>query len=1218
MAQENFESTNEIVDLDQLNLSKFDSYKTATSTLLSMYINRYDVAQDQGLSFYDLHRCRPDLSHDTHLRCPCYIRVRINDEDFYCHQYIYMTTFKILRAANATNATNVFSLLQKFSRQILHNRIIRDEIIEFSLSRRQRNRDYLLDENDEKEEFKTVKMFSSRYNGSPSLRVSTLLLWDFLARGGRQGRQGVQGVMVGHTILQRDDEGADDDDIDFSDEVTMSMERLLPLMYPSCHCHDMKLVTRRVQVALVLDGNEDGVYPSVVVVYPHLGPYHATIEREERDNVYDDLPRLELERDQTLRVSGSQNQESIELTRDLVTLQASDLVNNSSLKFAPQDIHKTSRSDYFHCIFSVPYYESKNQSFRYPCLIHRNNLSEESVTNAGEMVGGDRLAVRDSFKIMYPMHLTSTLSPSHNDAEVPDSLLKTVYALLKLPAVSKRVLTNHNKEILRDLNHCKTLFATGPDQDSAFCGTVRQILRDARYFAPPFAPNSFLFVTSRTKKQFQKRRKFLSLKGANENIYFVDQEKIESFVISMQMVLTEILSQSTGDGFWAFNKSLSNEEKRDWMNEVASYTRLDGTTMQITMRVVRNQQLQDVTLTRKRVLNFVVLYLMLSVGSRFKDISSKHSWFFPLIEQDCEFFDDCILTLGISKTKPMGRTMEEKTQWQENYRTYMNSQVRKIKSIQRILLNGGNNFMQEESNLGEFVSSLRRLNFGAIRGSNDFGRLQRYYSEIQNAMDDRLPANMTFETYEKAVTQTGYVRSKPLLFDLTSKTLMEIQKWLYDIDIDLEKHQVNTVESNKLLNSKFVSVDEIKTKLINEKTIVISSFMSKQGYVQRLSPHSFRKIYASESYDRYGDMRMTKAAWISRVLGHDTSNYTSSLTYQTVQISRRQVTDEQQVHDLMKALASASETRETQLVTFLDDLTRDLRRASRVLRCVCEAPDEARDEAPDEAPEARSAPVSEGIADLQRVLRTIEESRAQSERACFMMYVLVVVPSNGSILLRRGSNAPARAGGAPQKYGLSDAPVRATGPTVSKFLHNLLCAILWCSATCFEFVTTYVLMLHVENSHRYFTRLQAHFKNRFYLQVTRSMLRKALESVKKLLMDDFEVRPRLLKKLGGPQELPVSLLPIIQEFKSEGTLMSDMERRCIASYLAESMDARFRTEMMLEMYNEEQQDICIENEEFSIRRALPPLNTDKIAQTLNVLLKEQSNVTHVMNLIRFA
>jgi hypothetical protein len=50
-------------------------------------------------------------------------------------------------------------------------------------------------------------------------------------------------------------------------------------------------------------------------------------------------------------------------------------------------------------------------------------------------------------------------------------------------------------------------------------------------------------------------------------------------------------------------------------------------------------------------------------------------------------------------------------------------------------------------------------------------------------------------------------------------------------------------------------------------------------YTPRLTSHSFRKVYANWSYDMHGHKPMSRNAWIAKVLGHNPSTLSTSLSY---------------------------------------------------------------------------------------------------------------------------------------------------------------------------------------------------------------------------------------------------------------------------------------------------------------------------------------------------
>lgn len=159
---------------------------------------------------------------------------------------------------------------------------------------------------------------------------------------------------------------------------------------------------------------------------------------------------------------------------------------------------------------------------------------------------------------------------------------------------------------------------------------------------------------------------------------------------------------------------------------------------------------------------------------------------------------------------------------------------------------------------------------------------------------------------------TEFLDSKPLLFNLTSKLLCRFIVWYRSIfttsgKIANTRNVTNTTFIKTIFANRdclyykpfpeFLQKTQMQTQEVSDSSagklpsLYISGIDRNDERTKDVTAHIFRKLYASESFSLYGQ-NMSKNAWISKVLGHETTNFTTSYTYQTHQLRREEVREE--------------------------------------------------------------------------------------------------------------------------------------------------------------------------------------------------------------------------------------------------------------------------------------------------------------------------------------
>ena len=116
---------------------------------------------------------------------------------------------------------------------------------------------------------------------------------------------------------------------------------------------------------------------------------------------------------------------------------------------------------------------------------------------------------------------------------------------------------------------------------------------------------------------------------------------------------------------------------------------------------------------------------------------------------------------------------------------------------------------------------------------------------------------------------------KPVAFRLTPT---QIQYLVYDVIRPAIRQFVQKKQkTNQELTNRFNSDAVERIRSFNG--------FDKDGQKNRFGTHSLRKIYANYSFDNYA-IGMSRNAWITKVLGHEPTSVTTSLSYTTTSISQ--------------------------------------------------------------------------------------------------------------------------------------------------------------------------------------------------------------------------------------------------------------------------------------------------------------------------------------------
>lgn len=190
---------------------------------------------------------------------------------------------------------------------------------------------------------------------------------------------------------------------------------------------------------------------------------------------------------------------------------------------------------------------------------------------------------------------------------------------------------------------------------------------------------------------------------------------------------------------------------------------------------------------------------------------------------------------------------------------------------------------------------------------SQFHTIEDLSKEEQKAYNDfvsrSVPAFKTM-SYAGAIIQEGVLKKKknngpmeysytrmppkPVILGLSPAAVKDlvynvIRPALHDL-LRKKKHTATHANFYEYDMNDFKQFNQQINDTINNLYPNAEMYVRKHG--QRLTSHTFRKVYANWSFDEYGFRRMSRNAWITTVLGHDASSLGSSLSYTGAKFNR--------------------------------------------------------------------------------------------------------------------------------------------------------------------------------------------------------------------------------------------------------------------------------------------------------------------------------------------
>ena len=1163
-------SPEEFLDIKEFIPSYFKSLTTSTSTLLGQFL----VNESNDMQTYDLEHCvcLKDKYNNTY-NCLDYIRFSFSNECLGCHRDVFSYIINIFKSASS-----IEKLLQDYLQYIFRLPAIRDELIVLSdpvHDCSNANSKFNSKNDEELDNANAIRLFKSRTNGSPSLTIALLLLRKYIRIFKNAGARKA-----------------------FVQEIK-SLEINSDFNY--CFKHERRF--RRQKRILGTTKTKD--VTKFVILYPSVGPKYLSLEV---DTNIDFLPKLI-----NSHFFIMQNEQILINTLDR-TIFTSDII------LQPLQYQEViGNADILYCLFECDHEIYNN--FQYACVLRkesvnvldprskklntRKTLTSASIKKLSNFIIVDNRRLKDLHKDCKMFPKITELVGAQNRIE---SCGKEFLKLLQMPEITRALLLKRmevgSNSIIEEINYMKSIITLAPDQEKAFCGAVRKVLLLEKKFKL-LDLGKARFAPSTRKKQFMAHRAFLSLKAANENIHFVSNEKIESFVVSMQYIIREILENPE----WDISK-LDATQQKQWLKEASKnpeiwafqenpdFNTLDATNLQ---NIKDSPTAGAILLTRKRVLNCVIIYIMLCTGCRFRDINSKFSYHFPVIEQECEYFDDCVMTIGMSKrSESLTKILKAGTSVASNAKEddeYLSRQIKQVKQIRNVLLLLDSRVDIEENN-GEYALnanfSFKKFDYNKLRNNpslhQDFLKLLRLYGNIQDNIMNRL-GDAGWED-SKAVFKTAFIRSKPLLFSMTSKLLLQITSYLYALKVDMEKNQISTLAANIMLDFDYIPVDKIHDTALHRKVLFLSSFMDNNPYSQNLTPHAFRKLYASESYDRFGSMRMTKNAWIAQVLGHDTNNYSTSLTYQTVQISRQQITDNSRLQRLLDFMQNKFQDTIQKKQEFMLTLARRLQDNKQLF--MAEKSDSQANQVNQLSQghsaihNVRSAGIKKG--EIEDVSLGMSQEKFEDQLvAALLFYKTNIHDINSSLLLRRNL--------------LRTEPVLASNRAITLILVAILSTIFFTSPCCSKHVLKFATQ--ADFSKKDMATFRKHIQHEHLIHVTPKIVRDALEHVENILQG---LGARNLE-VYVETDLPLCVLIVALYYcrgRANNSKLNEIDENRIESFFKTSCSVKIDLEQLVLSLNSN--TTIHTDEEFSIIGIHKTMSISLLQSNLKVICLNQSNI----------
>lgn len=130
--------------------------------------------------------------------------------------------------------------------------------------------------------------------------------------------------------------------------------------------------------------------------------------------------------------------------------------------------------------------------------------------------------------------------------------------------------------------------------------------------------------------------------------------------------------------------------------------------------------------------------------------------------------------------------------------------------------------------------------------------------------------------------ENRYLPPKPVLF----LTVQQIQYLVYQ---HIRPYMKNYCETNLNQPLEEVSPKTLAERLNHKTNARLKSYVltaNPDRDAKRLTTHALRKVYGNYSYQEYADQaRITKIAWLNKVLGHKPSSFSTALHYNTAYFS---------------------------------------------------------------------------------------------------------------------------------------------------------------------------------------------------------------------------------------------------------------------------------------------------------------------------------------------
>lgn len=130
--------------------------------------------------------------------------------------------------------------------------------------------------------------------------------------------------------------------------------------------------------------------------------------------------------------------------------------------------------------------------------------------------------------------------------------------------------------------------------------------------------------------------------------------------------------------------------------------------------------------------------------------------------------------------------------------------------------------------------------------------------------------------------ENRYLPPKPVLF----LTVQQIQYLVYQ---HIRPYMKNYCETNLNQTLEEVSPKTLAERLNHKTNARLKSYVltaNPDRDAKRLTTHALRKVYGNYSYQEYADQaRITKIAWLNKVLGHKPSSFSTALHYNTAYFS---------------------------------------------------------------------------------------------------------------------------------------------------------------------------------------------------------------------------------------------------------------------------------------------------------------------------------------------